>query len=454
MAQNDKKSKKNEVNLKLVPNDIQENTDSIECLRDAIAAMEKCKKPRQTKKGEAVLEYERGDIAPIVAWLEHRNVSKDTFSCDSGLKISGETFDEPRMTHEQLLMQKYGLPALGVSGLRLMRQAAEYVGSKNATDGLKNYFDSLPEWDGTSRISTFWQSYCGSIADTAAERAYLKAVAEYMFTAIVGRAYATANTPCKADYCITLVGETGIGKSSLCRALAVKHEYYTEVSTLTPEDEWRRLLRQVHIVEIGEIKECGDAHLQAMKRILSSETVKVRKKGVDDNFFFAVRAFTFATADQTDVLNDPAGNRRFIPVNVRGFIPTHDGQRVMDAKGIDRDKVQLYAEAKALFDASGVMWEQIPQDIRRSHAAEITAQDERAEAIRQWFITTHYIEATLAEIWEKALNGRVTDLDKKRQMELAKALQLAGFKKTLKRGHNGRSIYWSLPMSDLGNDEF
>ena len=401
----------------------------------ATLAMRKFARPAKGKDGDVIkdkdgnilTEYAKNDIAPLCAYLEARGVYRETFCTDNGLRLNGEELTRAALTREQMYIQAAGYPVMGTAGPKLMQQAAEFVGSCNERDGLTWFFDhELPEWDGTPRINTFFESYCGgNPSHSIAEHDYLAAVAKYMFTAIVGRAYATSSKPCKADYCITLVGESGCGKTSFCRALCVKPRFYKEVNTETPEDEWQRSLREVHIVEIGEIHETSDKHLQAMKRILSAETVKVRKKGVDENFFFPVRCFTFATADQVNVLNDPAGNRRFIPVNVKGFKRVSSGALCMDIKGIEAMKPQLYAEALVLWKENGVMWQGIPEDVRQAHAAEITQIDDRVMMCIEYMRSRNMVEASLAELWTDALGGLKDRFDKRAQMALSKEFQLS-----------------------------
>lgn len=394
-----------------------------------INEMNSCRKEITKKDGTKTLEFERGDISPICAFLKARGVYKELFTLDNGLRTaSGEELTSEVLTGEQLIMQQYGLPALGVGAPRLCMQAAKYVCEQNQKDSLRQYIEELPVWDGVDRISEFWQTYTGAIAGDEKEAQYLRSVARYMFTAIIGRALATRESPCKADMAIILEGATGIGKTSLVKALCARKEWYKTLSLDLPEDEYKRALRMTQIVEIGEMGEPNNKQLQAIKRILSSELLSMRKKGVDDFFYFPVRAFTIATIDQTDVLNDGAGARRWLPVKANGVVRDEkDGHLYIDCEGVKRDLLQLYAQGKTIYDKSGVVWYEINKDVQKAHTDSLTVADERAERVINWMQAQRKQSASLEEIAINCLEYSLERFGMKEQKELARSLRLSGF---------------------------
>lgn len=428
-----------------------------------LKAMEAFKKPKPNKNGEIVMEYERGDIEPICAWLKERGIYMENFATDNGLRTKDKRpITGAWLTGEQKAIQHWGLmPAMGISGPRLMKQAAEYIGEQNRHDALKDYIDNLPKWDGVKRIDGFWAKYCGAKQDETT-----KGISRYMWTAIIGKALATNDKPCKADMCVILKGEQGIGKSSLVRALSLRNEWFTTLSLDMPEDELKRMLRAAQFVEIGEMGVATRKQRETIKRILTSETMSMRKKGNDEHWYFAVRAFFIATSDETDgILNDPNGFRRWLPVEVKGFKPIQRGnekQLIMDTESIKRDRDQLYAEAKALYmqrqaeGLEGVWWDAVPLEGQREATAKATAQDENADMVYTWFENTKTPKATLCRICEA-----VFDMPKERyardkafQNRLGEALKLKGFQKQQCRGIDGKTWYWSHPDFTLDDSEF
>lgn len=430
---------------------------------EPLKAMEKCKKPTPNKSGELLMEYERGDIAPLCAWLEKRGIFQELFTDDNGLrKADGKPLTNADLTREQLAIQKWGeMPAMGTSGPKLMKQAAEKVADENQRDALRESINNLPEWDGVKRIDTFWNKYCG-----AKQNETTQGIARYMWTAIIGRALATDDKPCKADMCVILKGAQGIGKTSLVSKLALNNSWLCTLSQQMPEDEIKRALRLAQFVEIGEMSEATKTQREAIKRILTAEKIKMRKKGVDDFWEFPMRAFFIATSDNADgILNDPNGLRRWLPVDVFGFIPIKRGkdtQYVMDTDGVERDKPQLYAEAKALYmdrilqGLNGVWWDAVPLEGQRAATAREIVQDENADMVYQWFEENKPQAATLCSICAQVfyMTRDVYARDKQFQMRLSDALKLRGFKKKKCRGSEGNCWYWYHPDFENDNSEF
>jgi predicted P-loop ATPase len=429
-------------------------------LKIAINAMLSCRKPVLQKDGSTKLEFERGDIAPICAFLKVRGVYKELFTLDNGLRTAnGDELTGEILTGEQLIMQSYGLPAMGVCAPRLCMQAARYVCEQNQKDSLRQFVEELPVWDGVDRISEFWQTYAGAIANEETERQYLKSVARYMFTAIIGRALATREKPCKADMAIILEGSTGIGKTSLVKALCARKDWYKTLSLDLPEDEYKRALRMTQFVEIGEMGEPNNKQLQAIKRILSSELLSMRKKGVDDFFYFPVRAFTIATIDQTDVLNDGAGARRWLPVRANGVVRDEkDGHLYIDCDGIKRDLRQLYAQGKAIYEECGVVWNEINKDVQKMHTDSLTVTDARATTILNWMRTQKKTSAKLEEIALDCIGYTRERFGMKEQKELARSLTLSGFVKKVMWLDGKTEKRWTHPdienINDSKDDEY
>ncbi len=111
---------------------------------------------------------------------------------------------------------------------------------------VRDYLDSLPDWDGEGRIEQLFQR-CFDVEDSA----YVRAVARKVFAAAVARIYCPG---IKFDSVPVFDGAQGIGKSTLFRMLAGS-KYYSETLSLTDMSDkaGAEKLQGIWIAEIPEL---------------------------------------------------------------------------------------------------------------------------------------------------------------------------------------------------------
>lgn len=423
---------------------------------ESVNALKKYLKPKPRKDGSVELEYERGYISPFIDWMATRGLSQEAFCTDNGIRTKeGDYLDVNWITHEmQMMEQLANFPTQGITGKAMMLQAANYAASLNKRDALQEAIQNLPTWDGIDRISTFFAHYCGA-EDTQINQA----IARYMWTALIGRGVATYDKPCKADMCILLKGVQGVGKSSLAEALAFKKDWFKAVDPKKDEDELTRQLRAAQVVELSELNAVTERSLGTLKRIITSTKLECRKKGNDEFWRFPLRALFVATNDSVEgILNDPNGNRRWLPVYCHGVKEINRGnskQMIIDTEGIERDKLQLYAQAKQLFAEHGVMWEGIDIESQQALTSNEVVSAQNAEDLLSTMRKKHIKEITIKEAILELFNGdedkALTSMVNRRfQMELAKELRILGFTSKQKRGASGKTTYWTHPdLADM-----
>lgn len=430
----------------------QAKTEESEPFREACNAIKPFLHPVIDKKtGEASMSFDVKDIEPLVVWLKTRGVYEEQFCYDNGWRTpEGNPLTNASLTRELIALQKYGgFPAMGISGGSMMKRAAELAVTWKKRDALRETIENLPKWDGVNRIDKFWSTYCGA-SDTPLNTA----ISRYMWTAIIGRALASEK-PCKADMCIILKGSQGLGKSTLTKALSLNYDWHKEINSNSDEDEITRSLRATQIIELAEMGSLGKKALATLKRVLTMDKLSCRKKGNDEFWKFNMRAFFIATNDSTDgILTDPNGQRRWLPVYVKGVKALPRGgdiQMVLDTDGVERDKLQLYAEALELFKKNGVMWYGISCTDQKELCKQEIETSENAQAIYDYMLNRDVKEITLRDAIVDCLFGGDTDralnacTSKRFQAELSNDLKAMGFTKTSKRGYAGNTKYWSHP---------
>ena len=219
-----------------------------------------------------------------------------------------------------------------------MHDAIQLVTQANKTDSAIRWLESLPPWDGVNRVKHFFSRYCG-----AEKSAFTRSVSTYLWTGLAGRVLIPG---IKADIMVVLQGRQGCYKSSLVEALAPDPAQYTEVNFGLPDTTIYRATKGKIVVEAAELSGMGKRDLESLKAFLTRQSDRYAGKWKERAEDFPRRYMIIGTTNDDAFLTD-VENRRFAVVHV---------ERI-DVKKVREDFVQLWAEARELFNANGVMWQ-------------------------------------------------------------------------------------------------
>ena len=249
--------------------------------------------------------------------------------------------------------------------MQLMRDAVNYVSSKNSSDCVKDWLNSL-KWDGVKRVQNFYSDYFG-----VSSSLYTQAVGHYTFSAIAGR---VLNPGVKADMSPILIGEQGVGKSRGVIALSPKEEYFVEVSLSDKEPDLARLTRGKLIGEFGEMRGLYAKDLDHLKSYLTKPCDQWVEKYKEQSTTYPRRIFFIGTSNHIEVLTDNTGHRRWLPMEIVSKV---------DVEKIIADRDQLWAEGAYLFKKYGVLFRNAEMLAKSEHCKyEIT--DPWEESIKNW----------------------------------------------------------------------
>lgn len=211
----------------------------------------------------------------------------------------------------------------------------EDVAKKRLYHPIKDYLDSLPEWDGASRAKQIFIDYLG-----AEDCEYVKETTALWLTAAVARIYEPG---CKFDNVIVLSGPMGIGKSTLLDKLG--GDWFSD--NLTFEDmkskEGSEKLQCNWIMEIAELKGMRKVDVESVKSFISRREDRFRPS-YGKHQVRRPRACVFiGTSNAGTYLKDITGNRRFWP------IACGDTSRLKAWYMKKEDRDQIWAEVKQVF---------------------------------------------------------------------------------------------------------
>lgn len=249
-------------------------------------------------------------------------------------------------------------------GRELIRDSVLLVADDHPFDSAQTWLDQQT-WDGTPRVEQFLHRYFG-----AEDTDYTRAVSRYLWTALAGRIV----TPgVKADMVPILVGGQGVGKSTGVAAMCPANDFFTEVSFHEKEDDLARRMRGRLVGEIGELRGLHTRELETIKAFITRTHESWVPKYREFATSFPRRIVFVGTTNKEEFLADDTGNRRWLPVRVEQA----------DVEAIRRDRLQLWAEGRVMYDLLGIDY-QDAEGLAGAVHADHTIRDSWEDAIDQW----------------------------------------------------------------------
>ena len=284
---------------------------------------------------------------------------------------------------------------------------------------VRDYLDSLPEWDGVSRVEDLFIRYL-----QADDTPYVRAVTRKTFAAAVARVYEPGT---KFDCVPVLDGDQGIGKSTIVKDL-VTSEYYSETLSLTDMDDksGAEKLQGFWAVEIGELAGMKKADVEKVKAFLSTCDDKYRPsygKVVESH---PRQCVVIATVNgERGYLRDITGNRRF------WIIKLHQ-KKQKKTWNFDEDfRAQFWAEAKEIWKSG----EKLYLEGELLEAAE-EAQQSAMEVDERLGMVEEYLDTLLPEDWAEM------DLYQRRSFLQGSEFGTPGRKGTVSRTEVSNAEIW------------
>jgi predicted P-loop ATPase len=303
-------------------------------------------------------------------------------------------------------------------------------------------FDSAQLWlsqqrhDGVARVEGFLSTYMG-VPDSP----YARAVSRYLWTALAGR---VIEPGCKADMAPVLVGKQGARKSSAVAAMVPSSDFFAEISFGEKEDDLSRKMRGRLVAELAELKGLHSRESDHVKAWITKRYEDWTPKYREFNTKFPRRLVFIGTTNRQEFLSDDTGNRRWLPVQV--------GERI-DVDGIARDCLQLWAEARDLFELVGVDYHDAENLATGVHADHMM-KDVWEPFIRRWLNTEDDVTGEIPgtreflrthEVLEGALRMDAKSCKRVDEMRIGDVLRAIGYVRRQKRVNGEREYVYYRP---------
>lgn len=291
---------------------------------------------KRNAKGAILANRSNLDLALSNPELCGVNIHFDEFLDDVMFSPNGEsswrTWKDTDYTRIMLHLERNGFENIDTEKFR---QGVYKVAEDNPKDSAKSWLTSL-RWDGIRRIEYFMPVYFKT-EDTE----YAKSLSLYIWTALAGRVMSPG---IKTDMVPVFEGVQGLRKSTAVEAICPSREFFRVISFSEREEEKSRKLRACLVAEIAELHGLHTKEAEEIKAWVTKTHEEWTPKYKEKMHTFPRRCVFFGTTNETEILSDPTGNRRWLPIHVE------------DAKVEDiiRDRDQLWAEALMEFEYLGV----------------------------------------------------------------------------------------------------
>ena len=218
------------------------------------------------------------------------------------------------------------------------------------------YFEQLPEWDGTDRVSALARRVSDNpIWVNGFHRWMLGLSAQWMqFRPDTNRANSVAP--------LLVSSRQGLGKSTFCRLLipdALK-AYYTESYDLGSPASAEARLAAYGLINLDEFDKLGVSKMPLLKNLMQASALNIRKAYKRSASALPRIASFIGTSNREDLLVDRTGSRRFLCVSLEHAIDC--------TTSVEHE--QLYAQLKAELLSGERSWfnKEEEQTIQRHNA--------------------------------------------------------------------------------------
>lgn len=237
-------------------------------------------------------------------------------------------------------------------------------------DSAVEFCKDIKEWDGTDYIETLAEKITGAKSE------YHTAVFKYVLTAVYGR-MSNPHQFIKADAIPVLVGQEGVGKSTLCKLLCYNDDMFSDSFSfkLSQFDMIRTTLGK-SIVEVAELSGLSDASDADVKQFITRTYDEWVPKYKEQSQRVTKRYMLMGTSNNARFITRGLGSRRWLPVTVKNTL--------FDFDWIKENKENFYAQAKHLYENCGGVQYKIAVELAKENIESYVIADPIASAVERY----------------------------------------------------------------------
>lgn len=169
---------------------------------------------------------------------------------------------------------------------------------------IQDYIKSV-EWDGVERAELITVQYLGAVGTD-----YIKTTTRKALLACVARVFEPG---CKFDEVPVIIGDQGIGKSTLLYKLANNGKWFSDSLIDMKSKDALEQLQGAWIIELGELSVLKRNEVETVKHFVAKRHDRFRVSYGKKVEKFMRQCVFWGTTNEQEFLKDITGNRRFWP---------------------------------------------------------------------------------------------------------------------------------------------
>lgn len=369
--------------------------------------------------------------------VRYNTIKKDMQILVPGVASSVDNEKEVSSTELRNWLQRFRMPTTDFDSNLVS------LGESNKYNPVATWIESK-EWDGVSRLQSFFDTVTAKIETRLPDGRSLKEVLmrKWLISAVAA-AYEPNGVVARGV--LTFVSKQNLGKTRWAKQLAPRElNVIQDGEVLNPSDK-DSVMKVVSkwIVELGEVDATfRKSDIAALKAFISRDTDSLRRPYMRCESQYARRTIFFASVNDEQFLHDPTGNTRWWTIHAIAL-----------GEPAKLDMQQVWAEVKSLYDA-GASWHLDPDELdalnghNREHES-INPVHEKIDKVFDWdsspVLWTHPMIATdiaLAAGFDKPTKKDVND---------AAAYVVKQYGVETKRIGKSKVKHWMMPARMRGH---
>lgn len=280
-------------------------------------------------------------------------------------------------------------------GRDMVSAAVHSIAAEHSVHAVRDFLTEIV-WDEKPRVETWLVDYLG-----VEKNEYSMSVGRMWLISAVAR---IMQPGCKADYMLVLEGDQGVKKSSALEELCGQQWFCDHQPDLHNKDAQMQLFGS-WIIEWAELDALSRADITAVKSFITRRVEKLRPPYGRYIVEVPRQCVFAASTNERDWLKDATGGRRFWPVECTK----------VDKPALIRDRSQLWAEAKYMYD-SGMLW--WPES--KSTTDRLEAEQSERMATDPWHEKIQAFVDTYDRITTNLIFSNCLEFDMKQRTQLEK----------------------------------
>ena len=178
------------------------------------------------------------------------------------------------------------------------------------------YFEQLPEWDGTDRVSALARRVSDDPVWVNGFHRWMLGVSAQWMQLNPDNNRANSVAP------LLVSSRQGLGKSTFCRLLMPDRlkSYYTESYDLSSPASAEAKLAAYGLINLDEFDKLGASKMPLLKNLMQASALNIRKAYKHSASSLPRIASFIGTSNREDLLVDRTGSRRFLCVSLKHAI--------------------------------------------------------------------------------------------------------------------------------------